>query len=279
MSAEADGGAARRTTVTVRDLLRMKREGEKIAVLTCYDHLFARLLSRTSIDAVLVGDSLGQVMLGYRDTLPVTVDEMVHHAAAVRRGLEGPMLIVDLPFMSYQTSDEEALHNAGRLFKETGCEAVKLEGGDPASVSRARRIVEAGMPVMGHLGLTPQALHRLGGYRVTGRAVAEAERMVDEAGALEDAGCFALVLELVPADLAARITAAAGIPTIGIGAGPACDGQVLVLPDMLGLNPGFQPRFLRRFAELGEETIAATGAFVDAVRSAEYPGPAESYET
>lgn len=269
--------AEQRRPVTVRELLAMKRRGERITALTCYDHLFARLLSRTPVDVVLVGDSLGQVVLGYRSTIPVTVDEMIHHAAAVRRGLEGPLAVVDMPFLSYQVSDEDALRNAGRVLKETGVEAVKLEGGDEATVSRARTLVEAGIPVMGHVGLTPQSVHRLGGYRVRGRGEEEADELLQQAAALEEAGCFSLVVEMVPTPLARRISEALRIPTIGIGAGPHCDGQVLVLHDMLGLNEEFEPRFLRRFAELGEAAREGVAAFVEAVRSGEYPSEDESY--
>ncbi len=256
----------------------MKQEGEKISVLTCYDFLFAKYLSDSNVTAVLVGDSVGQVLLGYGSTIPVTVEEMIHHASAVRRGLRGPMLIVDMPFLSYQVSDEDALRNAGRVMKETGCEAVKIEGGDHAALSRIRALVAAGIPVMGHIGLRPQALHQLGGYRVTGRESAEGTRLSQEARALEEAGCFSLVLELVPTDLAARISEALAIPTIGIGAGPACDGQVLVLHDMLGLNEGFEPKFLRRFAELGGGVRDGIAAFVEAVKSGTYPGESESYD-
>lgn len=280
MSTDTSEGARprRRKTVTVRDFLRMKREGEKIAVLTCYDYLFARFMSGSRVDAVLVGDSVGQVLLGYRSTLPVTLEQMIHHAAAVRRGLEGPMLILDMPFLSYQVSDEEALRNAGRVMKETGCEAVKIEGGDSASLSRIRRLVGAGIPVMGHIGLTPQAMHQLGGYRVTGRDEEEAEALFAQARDLEEAGCFSIVLELVPTELATRISEAVTVPTIGIGAGPGCDGQVLVLHDMLGLNPDFEPRFLRRFAELGDATRTAIADYVEAVKKGDYPSGAESYE-
>lgn len=273
-----DASAPRRKPVTVRDFRRMKREGEKIAVLTCYDFLFARLLSGSAIDAVLVGDSVGQVLLGYRSTLPVTLEEMIHHASAVRRGLDGPMLILDMPFLSYQVSDEEALRNAGRVMKEAGSEAVKVEGGDDATLSRIRRLVGAGIPVMGHIGLTPQSVHRLGGYRVTGRDADEAERLAEQAHALEEAGCFSLVLEMVPTALASRVSTALAIPTIGIGAGPGCDGQVLVLHDMLGLNEGFEPRFLRHFAKLGPAAREGVSAYVAAVKSGDYPAASESYE-
>ena len=255
----------------------MKAEGRPIVALTCYDYLFARLLSGTPVDVVLVGDSVGQVMLGYRSTLPVTVEEMIHHAAAVRRGLEGPLLVVDLPFLSYQVSDEDALRNAGRVVKESGAEAVKLEGGDETTRSRVRTLVGAGVPVMGHLGLTPQSVHRLGGYRVQGREESEADRLLEEAVALQEAGCFSLVLELVPRALGERVSRALEIPTIGIGAGPGCDGQVLVLPDMLGLNEDFRPRFLRPFGRLGESAREAVREYAEAVRAGRYPADEESY--
>ncbi|MFQ5746029.1 MAG: 3-methyl-2-oxobutanoate hydroxymethyltransferase [Gemmatimonadota bacterium] len=276
MSSGGPQGENRR--VTTHDFIEMKRRGEKIAVLTCYDYLFARILDDTALDAVLVGDSLGQVSLGYASTLPVTLDDMIHHARAVRRGTSRALLIVDLPFLSYQVSDEEALRNAGRVLKESGAEAVKLEGGDRAALDRVRALVGAGMPVMGHLGLTPQSLHQLGGYRVQGRDAGGAARIFESARALEDAGCFSLVLELVPSDLAAEISGSLEIPTIGIGAGPAADGQVLVLPDMLGLNEGFAPRFLRRFADLGEAVRDGVRGYVEAVKAEEYPGPSESYD-
>ncbi|MFQ5679346.1 MAG: 3-methyl-2-oxobutanoate hydroxymethyltransferase [Gemmatimonadota bacterium] len=262
----------------MREFRAMKERGEKIAVLTCYDHLFARLLDDSPVDAVLVGDSLGQVILGYETTLPVTLEEMIHHTAAVHRGLRGPLLIGDMPFLSYQVSDEDALRNAGRLLKEGGAEAVKVEGGDPETVSRVAALVRAGIPVMGHLGFTPQSIHRLGGYRVQGRGADEAERIREEALRLQEAGCFAIVLELMPSEAAARTSGSLEIPTIGIGAGPGCDGQVLVLPDMLGLNEAFRPRFLRHFAALGPAAREGIAAFVEAVRSGEYPGPEESYE-
>lgn len=272
MSREGD-----RKRVTVREFRAMKERGERIAMLTCYDHLFARILQATPVEAVLVGDSLGQVVLGYRSTLPVTLEEMIHHASAVRRGLDGPLLIVDMPFLSYQVSDADALRNAGRLMKEGGAEAVKLENGDPATVSRVRTLVGAGIAVMGHLGLTPQSVHRLGGYRVTGRERWEADEILQQAAALQEAGCFSLVLEMLPTGLAREVTRTLEIPTIGIGAGPACDGQVLVLPDMLGLNEEFEPRFLRHFARLGEAAREGITAYVAAVKQGDYPGPEESY--
>ncbi len=268
----------RKRRVTTRDLALMKERGERIAVLTCYDHLFARLLDASDVDVVLVGDSVGQVILGYDSTLPVTLDAMIHHASAVRRGITRALLVVDMPFLSFQVSDEDALRNAGRILKETGAEAVKLEGGDEAALGRVRALVRAGMPVMGHLGLTPQSVHRFGGYGVRGREPEEAARLRRQAVALEEAGCFSIVLELVPATLAREVSEGLRIPTIGIGAGPGCDGQVLVLPDMLGLNEGFEPKFLRRFADLGPRVREAVESYVAAVRDGTYPGASESYD-
>jgi 3-methyl-2-oxobutanoate hydroxymethyltransferase len=269
--------ASTRRRVTTRELTAMKQRGERIAVLTCYDFLFARLFADAAIDVVLVGDSLGQVILGYESTIPVTVDEMVHHAAAVRRGLQGPLLVVDMPFLSYQVSAEQALRNCGRVLKESGAQAVKLEGGDQRTIDTIQDLVTTGIPVMGHLGLTPQSVHQFGGYGVRGRDAKEAGRIEAGARALQDAGCFAIVLEMLPAPLARRVTESVRIPTIGIGAGPDCDGQVLVLPDMLGLNEGFNPRFLRRFAELGKGAREAIAEYARAVKAGEYPGEAESY--
>lgn len=276
MSSEAQHSSGRR--VTTRDFFAMKERGEKIAVLTCYDHLFARVLDASEVDAVLVGDSVGQVILGYRSTLPVTLEEMIHHASAVRRGVDGPLLVVDLPFLSFQVSVEEAVRNAGRVLKESGAEAVKIEGGDEATAERASALVRSGIPVMGHLGLTPQSVHQFGGYGVRGRDPEAADRLVAHARALEEAGCFSIVLEMMPTPLAARVTREVECATIGIGAGPEVDGQVLVLPDMLGLNRGFEPRFLRRFAELGDAAERAVEEYVRAVKEGSYPAPEESYE-
>ena len=264
--------------VTVRHLLDMKARGEKIVCLTAYDYLFGRLVDECGADLVLVGDSLGQVVLGYDSTIPVTLDDMVHHGKAVRRGVRRGMLIVDMPFMSFQVSREDALRNAGRLLKETGCEAVKMEGGGERVAETVSTIVDAGIPVMGHIGLTPQSVHALGGYRVQGREKTHASRIADEAKRLEDAGCFAVVLELMPAALAADVTRALRIPTIGIGAGHACDGQVLVLYDMLGLNDGFKPKFVRRFGALAESSRSAIRDFVSAVRDGSYPGSEHSFD-
>ncbi|MEX2611305.1 MAG: 3-methyl-2-oxobutanoate hydroxymethyltransferase [Gemmatimonadota bacterium] len=259
--------------VTVRRLLEMKVAGEKIAVLTAYDVLFARLVDEAGMDIVLVGDSAGQVVAGHDSTLPVTLEDMIYHGRAVRRGVRRAMVVVDMPFMTFQVSPEETLRNAGRLLKETGAEGVKLEGGDKHAVLHVRALVRAGIPVMGHVGLTPQSVHALGGYRVQGRETEAADRLREDAARLEAAGAFSVVLELVPGPLAGEISRALSIPTIGIGAGPETDGQVLVLPDMLGLNEGFQPRFLRRFGELGEAARQALSDYAAAVRAGQYPGP------
>jgi len=255
----------------------MKRRDEPIAVLTCYDVLFARLLEAEGVDMLLVGDSLGQVVLGYDSTLPVSMDEMLHHGRAVVRGAPHTFVVLDLPFMSYQVSIEGAMESAGRAMKEAGVQAVKLEGGDPETCETVRRLVAAGIPVMGHLGLTPQSVHALGGYRVQGREAEAAARLRRQAAALQEAGCFSLVLELVPGKLAREVTDELEIPTIGIGAGPHCDGQVLVLPDALGLNPGFEPRFLKRFAELGEGARSGVRMYVEEVRARRFPGSEHTF--
>jgi 3-methyl-2-oxobutanoate hydroxymethyltransferase len=267
-----------RRRTTIRDLQDMKRRGERIVSLTAYDYLFARIVDESGVDLILVGDSVGQVVAGYDSTLPVTLDDMIYHARAVRRAVRHALLVVDMPFMTFQISPEETLRNAGRLLKESGAEAIKLEGGDEETARHVRTLVRAGVPVLGHLGLTPQSVHVLGGYRVQGRDTAAAERLHEEAGRLEVAGAFAIVLELLPAPLAAEITSIVNVPTIGIGAGPGCDGQVLVLPDALGLNEEFTPRFLRRFAELGQSARAGVRAYADAVRAGTYPDAEHSFE-
>lgn len=272
------GPADSQRRVTTRELLEMKRRGQRIVVLTAYDCLFARLVDEAGVDVVLVGDSLGQVVLGYDSTLPVTLDEMIHHARAVRRGVKRALLVVDLPFLTFQVSPEETVRNAGRVMKETGAEAVKLEGGDEETARHVRALVRAGIPVMGHLGLTPQSVHALGGYRVQGRGDEAAARLRDDARRLQDAGCFSIVLELLPAALGADVSRDLEIPTIGIGAGPGTDGQVLVLPDMLGLNEGFRPKFLRRFADLAGATRAAVAGYAEAVRGGEFPDAQHSFE-
>lgn len=264
--------------LTVRDLLEMKRRGEKIVALTAYDYLFGRIVDQGGADIILVGDSLGQVVLGYESTIPVTIEDMIHHARAVRRGVKRGLLVVDMPFMSFQVSPQETLRNAGRILKETGCEAVKIEGGDERIAANAETLVHAGIAVMGHIGLTPQSVHAMGGYRVQGRAEPDADRIVGEARLLEEAGCFAVVLELMPSALAASITQSLNIPTIGIGAGPECDGQVLVLYDMLGLNDSFKPKFLRRFGNMADDARAAIKTFGAAVRDGSYPSGEQSFD-
>lgn len=273
-----ESGADARGPDRITDLRGMKERGEGIAVLTCYDHLFARILEEAGVDLVLVGDSVGQVLLGYGSTLPVTLEEMIHHASAVRRGLESTLMTVDLPFGSFQTGVDEAVRSGIRVMKETGAESVKLEGADDRTLDSIHALTGAGVPVMGHLGLTPQSVHQLGGYGVRGRDTAEADAIRRKARSLQEAGCFAVVLEMVPSDLAAEVTRSLEIPTIGIGAGPHVDGQVLVLHDMLGLNRGFEPRFLRRFAGLGDESERAVREYVRAVKDGDFPSEEEEYD-
>jgi 3-methyl-2-oxobutanoate hydroxymethyltransferase len=256
----------------------MKARGERIAVMTAYDVMFSRLLSEAGVDMILVGDSLGQVVMGLPSTIPVTMDHMVHHASAVRRGAPDAFVVLDMPFLSYQVSPEEALRNAGRALQEAGVDAVKLEGASRPVLDAVARIAEAGIPVMGHVGFTPQSVHALGGYRVQGRGNEAADRLLHEARALEEAGCFSIVLELVPAPLAERVSGELRIPTIGIGAGPGCDGQVLVVYDALGLNAGFRPRFLKRFADLEGEARRGIEAYLGEVRAGTYPGADHSFE-
>ena len=263
--------------LTVVDLPAMKAAGRRIVMLTCYDAAFARLLEQAEVDVLLVGDSLNQVLAGHETTLSATLDQMIYHAAAVRRGARRSLVFVDLPFLTYQVSVSEAIRNAGRVLQETGAHGVKLEGGQPMAET-VRALVDRGIPVIGHLGLTPQSVHALGGYRVQGRDEPTAERLVADARALEEAGACAIVLELLPAALARRISTGLTIPTIGIGAGAGCDGQVLVLHDMLGLNETFNPKFLKRYAELGEAVRAAVRAYAAEVRDGTYPGPSHSFD-
>ena len=262
--------------ISVHELLAMKERGERIVCLTCYDALFARLLDESGVDILLVGDSVNQVLAGAETTLSATLEQMIYHTRIVRRGTSRALVVCDLPFLSYQISREEAIKNAGRVMAETGCHAVKLEGGKPMAQT-VRALVDVGIPVMGHLGLTPQSVHALGGYRVQGRDEKTAERLKEDAKALEDAGAFAIVLELVPAPLASHITKSLTIPTIGIGAGPACDGQVLVLHDMLGLNDKFAAKFVKRYAALAEDVREAVRLYAAEVREGRYPGPEHSF--
>lgn len=259
---------------TVREI-RGSKGKKKLVVLTCYDYPTARILDRCEIDIILVGDSLGNVVLGYESTLPVTMEEMIHHARAVMRARPRPFVVFDLPFGSFQVSVEGAVASAIRAIKETGADAVKLEGGRRNHES-VRRLVEAGTPVMGHIGLTPQSVLGLSGYHVQGRGAA-GEALLEEAKGLEMAGCFALVLESVPAPLGGRITREIGIPTIGIGAGPECDGQVLVLHDMLGLYDDLRPKFVKRYAELGDAIESAVRAYKGEVEGGLFPGPEHSF--
>ena len=263
-------------SLTIPDLREQKAQGRKLTVLTCYDALFARLLDG-EVDLLLVGDSLNQVLAGHATTLSATLDQMIYHAQAVRRGAETSLVFVDLPFLSYQVTVEEALRNAGRVMKETGAHGVKLEGGE-AMAETIRALVRIGIPVMGHIGLTPQSVHQLGGYRVQGRDPAAADRLRADARFVEEAGACSVVLELVPAPLAAEVSALIRIPTIGIGAGAGCDGQVLVLHDMLGLNEGFRPRFLKTYADLAGVVRGAARAFSEDVRAGRYPGKEHSFE-
>jgi 3-methyl-2-oxobutanoate hydroxymethyltransferase len=263
--------------VTVRDIASRKGANDKLVVVTAYDALFGRLVDESGVDIVLVGDSVGNLLAGYDSTLPVTLDQMIYHGASVCRGVQRAMVVVDMPFLTYQVSAERALLNCGRVIQETGAQGVKLEGGGEEIAQAVRAVTRAGVPVMGHLGFTPQSVHALGGHRVQGRAERDAERMLDEARRLEDAGAFSIVLELVPAALAERITAGIGIPTIGIGAGAGCDGQVLVLHDLLGLNDRFQPKFLKRYASLADEVRGAVGRFRDDVRGGRYPGAEHAF--
>ena len=263
---------------TVLDIQRFKDEGRRFAMLTAYDYLSARILDESGIPILLVGDSLGMVMLGHPTTLPVTMEDMLHHAKAVARGARQALLVGDMPFMSYQASVDDAVRNAGRFVQEGGMHAVKLEGGG-AVVEITRRLTEAGIPVMGHLGLTPQSVHQMGGFKVQGKTDAQAARILADAKALEKAGAFSLVLEGMPSKLAAEITHALRIPTIGIGAGPGCDGQVLVFHDMLGLTTGKAPKFVKRYANLAEEISRAVTAYAEDVRTGKFPGPEHEYST
>jgi 3-methyl-2-oxobutanoate hydroxymethyltransferase len=265
-----------KTQVTIHTLKKLKSAGQKICMITAYDATFARLFDEAGADVLLVGDSLGMVVQGHDSTLPVTMDQMVYHSRAVTRGAKRAHVVGDLPFMSYQNSVEEGVRNAGRLVSEGGVGSVKLEGGaEFADV--ITRIVRASIPVMGHLGLTPQSVHKMGGYVVQGRDEDTARKLLDDAVSLEQAGCYALVLEGVPLELAKTITARVSIPTIGIGAGKYCDGQVLVCYDLLGLNPHFKPKFVKNYATLADGVTEAAKAFFDEVREETFPDEEHSF--
>jgi 3-methyl-2-oxobutanoate hydroxymethyltransferase len=262
--------------VTIHTLRQMKERGEKIAMLTAYDASFARLFDEAGADVLLVGDSLGMVVQGHDTTLPVTLEEMAYHCRAVVRGASRAHVVGDMPFGSYQASLEQGVANAAKLMKEGGCHSVKLEGG-AVHAELVRRLVSAGIPVMGHIGLTPQSFHQLGGFKVQGRDSGGRERLLADARALEEAGVYAIVLEAIPSDIAREITETVSVPTIGIGGGVSCDGQVLVSYDMLGMDETFKPRFVRRFATLGQTIKDATAAYVSEVRSGTFPSDAESF--
>ncbi len=262
--------------VTTRSVMNMKKTGERISVLTAYDFLVARYLDQVGIDIILVGDSLGNVVQGHETTLPVTVDDMIYHAKAVKRAVKNALIVVDMPFMSYQNSLDEAVRNCGRVMKEVGVGAVKLEGG-AFIADIVRHLVEIGIPVMGHLGLTPQAINKFGTYEVRATEKSEADRLLRDAKSLQDAGVFSIVLEKIPTKLAKRVTEALDVPTIGIGAGPHCNGQVLVVYDMLGLTEEFKPRFVRRYGELAGEMRKAFTRYIKDVKSGDFPTTKESY--
>ena len=262
--------------ISITDLKAMKKRGEKIAMITAYDCPSARLVEQAGVPLILVGDSLGMVVLGYDSTVPVTMEEMLHHVKAVVRGTRHAHVVADMPFMSYQVSAEEALRNAGRMLKEGGAQSVKLEGGVRVAET-VRRLVESGIPVMGHLGLTPQSVNQLGGYKVQGKTPAAAVRLVNDAVTLEQAGAYAIVLEAIPAQLAKVISERVSVPTIGIGAGPHCDGQVQVFHDILGLFTDFVPKHAKRYAEAGEAIVGAVNRYVSEVREQRFPTDQESF--
>jgi 3-methyl-2-oxobutanoate hydroxymethyltransferase len=264
--------------ITVPWIAASRSKRRRIVMLTAYDATLARLADSAGVDMVLVGDSLGMVVQGHDTTIPVTLEDMIYHCRAVSRGLERAHLVGDMPFMTYKRSPEQALDSAGRLIQEGRCESVKLEGGVEIA-GTVERVVAAGIPVVGHVGLTPQSVHALGGYGVRGRSTADRARVLDDARAVAESGAFCLVIESVPAELAAEITSAIPIPTIGIGAGRHCDGQVLVIYDMLGMNEKFQPRFVKRYADLGRVVREAIGAYADEVREGVFPGPEHSVVT
>ncbi len=270
------GGPAAVKKVTVPEV-RSRKGGVPIAMVTAYDFTMARLLDEGGADLLLVGDSLGMVVQGHPTTLPVTVDEICYHARAVSRGARRAHVVGDLPFMSFQVSALQALENAGKLVKDGSCESVKLEGGEEVA-EHVRRIVGAGIPVMGHVGLTPQSVHAMGGFKVQGKGEAAADRVIADARALDEAGAYAIVLEAIPPDLAQEITDLVSVPTIGIGAGSGCDGQVLVCYDLLGMYPDLAPKFAKRFAEVGQQILGATRAYVDEVRARSFPGPGHAFK-
>lgn len=269
-------GSNRPAKITTQTVVDMKRNGEKISMITAYDFTMAQIVDQAGIDIILVGDSASNVMAGYDTTVPMTLEHMIYHTSCVVRGTEKALVIADLPFMSYQVTPEEALINAGRMMKEAGAHAVKLEGGKPIS-DTVKKIVEAGIPVMGHLGLTPQSIYQFGTYKVRAQEEEEAKNLIKDAKLLEEAGCFAIVLEKIPAKLAAQVSNSLSIPTIGIGAGVDCDGQVLVIHDMLGMNKGFNPRFLRRYADVHSVMTDAVQNYIKDIKDKDFPNKQEQY--
>ena len=265
-----------RKKITIVDFNNKKREGRKITMLTAYDYPMARLVDEAGIDSILVGDSLGMVVLGYDSTVPVTMDEMIHHSKAARRGTKYAFLIGDMPFMSYQVSKEEAIRNAGRFMKEAGCDAVKLEGGDEV-LEVTKAIIDAGIPVLGHLGLTPQTISKLGGYRIQGKDAGAATKILDQALRLEKAGCFGIVLECVPDEVSKLITEKLKIPTISCGGGPYCDGQVLVTNDMVGLFDRFVPKFVKQYIKLSVSIVEAFKKYKEEVENGKFPDAEHSF--
>lgn len=263
--------------VTTQTVVEMKEQGEKISMLTAYDYTMARIIDQAGIDVILIGDSASNVMAGYDTTVPMTMDHMIYHASCVVRGVDTALVIADLPFMSYQVTTQEALSNAGRMMKEAGVHGVKLEGGKPV-IKTIEKIVDAGIPVMGHLGLTPQSIYKFGTYKVRATETSEAEQLFEDAKRLEEAGCFAIVLEKIPAKLAEKVSSKLSIPTIGIGAGAHCDGQVLVSHDMLGLNKEFKPRFLRRYADMHSSMTDAVQQYISDIKSGDFPNENEQYD-
>lgn len=262
--------------ITTKVLYSMKEKGEKITMLTAYDFLTAKFLDASGIEVILVGDSLGNVIQGNETTLPVTLDEMIYHAKIVKRAVKNAIVVADMPFMSYQVGTEEAIRNCGRMMKETGCDAVKMEGGDYIAET-VRRVVEIGIPVMGHLGLTPQSINKFGSYKTRGKEKEEADKIYKDALLLEKMGSFAIVIEKIPAPLGKKISKALKIPTIGIGAGPDCDGQVLVTHDMLGMIAEFKPRFVRRYMNFADDVKKSFTKYISDVKSGQFPTKDESY--
>ena len=262
--------------VTTHRLVEMKQRGERISMLTSYDYTTAQIVDEAGIDVILVGDSASNVMAGNVTTLPITLDQMIYHGKSVVRGVKRALVVVDMPFGTYQTSEYEAVTNAIKIMKITHADALKLEGGEEI-IDAVKKIISAGIPIMGHLGLTPQSINKFGTYTVRAREEAEANKLIEDAHLLEEIGCFALVLEKIPAELAARVASELTIPVIGIGAGGGVDGQVLVMHDMLGINQGFSPRFLRRYANLGEEITRAVQAYIEDVKSQDFPNEKEQY--